>query len=439
MPVFTRQDHYGQYSKSMENAGRTPASFDDWWNNTQHNGYYDDDYLAEIEKYKNEPWYNNLLTNPWLAGNQASFTPNLGQSIMSALFNDDSAERKYYAELQSNRSQWLSEFVEKMRQQEYNSAPNQAQLTKEAGINPALAGNADSPASENDQPLFGHPSFGAPLGLPEIGSFFMNIYTLASGFAKDALGLQSMLSDIQSKDVSRTEQLVGFATKFIQNHTALGQTDLEDGSTEYTVIPPTEDMIRDFAGKYFRSNRVKNRFVKEVKSQLVSGSGRSAQYGSVATGQRAKGELAQVIGHNEAFGGNELDPMVIVEKNLSRMVRDIEEAQRKYTSDYFHEASGTLAGQAVNEENQGIVDENKARSYQRKMDSIINKTMETIISSLEKSVNLGGIEGLIAKGMLGLISAYRLQMLPNLPSVNLSGLIQNRNFNTYETTKNIMY
>lgn len=176
------------------------------------------------------------------------------------------------------------------------------------------------------------------------------------------------------------------------------------------------------------------KFIHEVKSSYGSGRFRQLTYDSAGAGQKAKSNLAQVVGRNEAYGGNELDPMIIVEKSLSKMERDIVEMQSKYTSEYFHEASGTQAGSAVNAQNKGIVEENDARSYQRKMDSIVNKTMEQIVSRLERSAKNGGLEGLIAEGMLGFISAYRLQMIPSLPSVNLQGLIQNRNFTTNNNT-----
>lgn len=71
------------------------------------------------------------------------------------------------------------------------------------------------------------------------------------------------------------------------------------------------------------------------------------------------------------------------------------------------------------------------------MDKVINKTMDKIVNDLSKQANEPGIGGLIAKGMLGFISAYRLQMIPSFPSVNLQGLIQNKNFNTTNTTNNM--
>lgn len=432
MAVKTKQSIYDQsYAKQRG------ISFEDWLSqegDSMKLPYTDDDYLAEIEQYKGKSWYDQLLTNPWLAGNQAIFSPNLGQNILS-LFGDDSAEDKYYAELRSNRSQWLSEFLEKMRQQDYNSPLQQAQREQLAGINPDLAGNIEpGAAAENDQPMLGHPSFGQPFDIGQLGSFFMNIYSLASGFAKDAISMQSMMNQLTSEDLDINNKIIGVTTDYIKGHIGKPKK-VDDGSGKFHYEFPdlSLDALDDYAMKMFRNRSTRNRFKKEVESSYSSSRSRFAQYGIMKNEEDALRALAGSVGENEALGG-QFEPMVDVYRELNSMVYDIQKYQNKYTSEYFHSASGSKAGEAVNSQNQGIIDENNARSYQRGMDKIINETMERIVSKLERASKNGGLEGLIAQGMLGFISAYRLQMIPSLPSVNLQGLVQNRNFTTNNNT-----
>lgn len=396
------------------------------------NVYSDSQYLAQIEQYKGSSFYDYLLQNPWMYSKQGPFEPNLGQKI-AGLFNDNSAETNYYNTILSNQQQWLSEALEKFRQQEYNSASSQVERERVAGLNPDLNGGVDAgSASENDQPLLGHPQFGFDGSLSSIGSFFMNIYSLASGFAKDAISMQSMMNDLTSEDLDINQKIVSATSDFIKGHVSQPS---KDSSGNYVFPDLSLDVLDDYASSMFRSRLGRKRFKKEVQSSYNSARSLYAKYGAISDLEIAKRGLASAIAGNESLGysynePSSFEPLIRVSRELTDLSYKIQKYQSKYTSDYFHSVSGSQAGEAVNSQNKGIVEENEARSYQRGMDKIINETMNKIVSELSSEARSDGLEGLIAKGMLGFISAYRLQMLPSLPSVNLSGLIQNRNFST---------
>lgn len=393
--------------------------------------YSDESYLAEIEQYKNKSWYSYLLSNPWMWKFQGRFEPNLIQQF-TGLFGDNSSEQNYINTIQSNRSQWLSEFLEKMRQEEYNSASAQVEREKIAGLNPDLNGNVDAgSAAENDQPILGSPQFGEDgNSLSSIASFFMNIYSLANGFAKDAVSMQSMMNNLTSEDLDINEKIVNATTNFIKGHIGSPKLVNSDNGSSYYEFPELSlDVLDDYSSKMFRSRSGRNRFKKEVISSYGSARSNYARFGVLKDEADAKRALARSIGENSVYG-DEFEPMVDVSRRLNKLSLDIQEYQSKYTSDFYHSANGSKAGEATNFSNQGVIDENEKLSYQRGMDKIINETMNKIVSDLSKDSKEPGLEGLIAKGMLGFISAYRLQMLPSLPSVNLSGLVQNRNFNT---------
>lgn len=392
--------------------------------------YNDDAYLSQIAEYSDKPFYQYLLTNPWLWSKQGRFSPNLFQQIAESL-GDFSARDNYDNTILSNQQQWLSEALEKFRQEQYNSPLEQVAREKMAGLNPDLNGNVDSGmASENDQPILGHPQFGSDGSLESIGSFFMNVYQLASGMAKDSFSMQSMMNQLTSEDLDINNKIISATTDFIKGSVGSPYKG-DDGNFIFPDL--SLDKLDSYAKSMFRSRSARNRFKKEVQSSYSSARSRFTQYGVLKDENDAKRALARSLGESSAMG-DEFEPMVKVSERLNKLAIDIQEYQSKYTSDYFHNANGSLASSASNESNRGIVEENQARSYQRGMDKIINETMNKIVSDLSKESRYGGLEGLIAKGMLGFISAYRLQMLPSLPAVNLSGLIQNRNFNTTNNT-----
>ena len=212
MGTFVKSD-IPNWSQEAEDKGQIEMS-----------GYYDDDYLKEIEQYKDKDWYSQLLNNPWLAGNQKQFSPNFWQSIAEA-FGDTSARDRYNAELTSNRSQWLSEFLERMRQQDYNesSIGKEIQLERAAGLNPDLTGvNGSLSASENDQPIGNNPQMSDSSFIPDAANIGMSLLG----------GVFSVFSNIQSLK----SQSIDNKLKSIQlgsNFSDIAKSVLTDSLTEY--------------------------------------------------------------------------------------------------------------------------------------------------------------------------------------------------------------
>lgn len=110
-------------------------------------------YYDLIEQYKDDPEaYAYLMANPFLTGNNAPFSPNLGQSFLS-LLGDNSAEDAYYAELKQKAMGYLSDWQKQMYEQKYESPVEQVNRLSAAGINSDLEPGSISPgeAGENDQ------------------------------------------------------------------------------------------------------------------------------------------------------------------------------------------------------------------------------------------------------------------------------------------------
>lgn len=397
--------------------------------------YSDYAYLHEIEQYKNKPYYDNLLTNPWLWSKQGSFEPSILDKVRQAL-GDYSTEQNYYNSIVSNREQWLAEFLENMRQQEYNSASSQVAQLKQAGLNPDLSGNVSAGgASENDQPLLANPQFGGDSSqiVSSLGSFFFNAFQLASGFAKDMVSLKSLHNQVVSQDIDIQNKLSSSVTDFLRSSIGDVVYNSDTKSFELPSIDPSR--IERYAKSTFKSRSLRKRFVKEAFNSYNSAKHRFSVYGAVSDMHEAKQRLSNLIGYEhgvfgEGYSSHDLDPLVKISSRLSKLSTEVEElqknyqkdyyssvnadskasaenAQNKYNKDYYSSASGSTAGEAFNESN-------KSNSYQSQINKVINETMSKILSDLRKSSEGDTADAYLSKALLLLVASQQLNMIPKL-------------------------
>lgn len=147
-------------------------------------------YLASIEQYKGQSWYDRLLENPWLGSKQLAFKPNFWQQIGESV-GDVSARQSYYQDIASKRNQWLSDTLAQYHQQDYDSANSQVERERAAGLNPDLNGNITAgSAAENDQPL-------QPSGMPQ-DSVFPDVLNVGVSMVSTAVNLASAFQGIAS-------------------------------------------------------------------------------------------------------------------------------------------------------------------------------------------------------------------------------------------------
>lgn len=173
--------------------------------------YSDEEYLKQIEQYKGNSWYNRLLENPWMRSKQAEFSPSFWQDLGETLFQDYSARDSYWAGLQSNQNQWLSDMLQQLHQQDYDSPAEQVSREKQAGLNPDLAPGSISPgsAAENDQPI-------SPVAFPQgsdSGDVVQTIGSTAMSFCSNLIG---MAQSFQSLKLGNLE----LAGKEIENNSS---------------------------------------------------------------------------------------------------------------------------------------------------------------------------------------------------------------------------
>lgn len=319
---FTNEPATGRHVAADSGRNRNkrrpdpPGSFKVWT---------DDDYMAQIEQYKNEPYYDKLLENPWLFSRNAEFSPNPLQQFVES-FGNTSARDAYYADLQNKQQQWLADTLAQYHQQEYESAPNQALLTKQAGINPALAGLANSPAAENDQPISDSPAIGgAETGIIDIANFGINLVTSIMSFAEGIQSFQanSLANDRSLLDLHNTA--FDLVAKELENTISVPDDFNFDDSDKLS------ELVLDAAGKIDwspypkRVRRMMQAYTSSLRRNPVTG-----QEPAKLTALRE--ELANRI-ISARVGRAEKQSHTWYDSDISKMAQKIGEITSKYTDE----------------------------------------------------------------------------------------------------------
>lgn len=318
----------------------------------------DDAYLSQIEQYQNESWYNRLLENPWLFSKQAQFSPNFFQTLAEQ-FNDFSSRDRYYADLQANQQQWLSDMLSQMHGQDYDSAAEQTARLRAAGLNPDLNGNVTAGAAgQNDQPITPAPSMGD-------SSTVQDLSTTALGFLSGILNLGSQFENIKGlinsnvhQEISNNDSAMDFITKLIAGQSTFTIDDINSLSDDdfgnevlqaaskidYSPYSyPTRKLIKSLFGKVnSKINGKSNLLVSTLRSRLRK---------EYAENQR---DAVQASSHplfDEDFDKFLRDYSKIIgdaEFELQKASLEASTSKSNYDSSYFHNADPVQRAKAEN-------------------------------------------------------------------------------------------
>lgn len=250
-----------------------------------------DDYVAMLEQYKDTPYYDYLVNNnPWDWSRQVEFSPNLLQSIGEEL-GDYSARNQYYQGIQQQQNQWVSDYVEAMRQQEYNEPVNQVKREAAAGINPNLSPSLINPgsAAENDQPsqLVGQSQDSAVASLASAG---MSVLSTAVGFIHQFQSIKSTSLDNELRSLSFNKGLQDTAMDLIKGGTS--EFLANEAAFDASDWPQSLSLVESI-NKYFDRRIDKLPYSGKVKKRLhhiINDSIFSTRYnndGSAVTGYTA--------------------------------------------------------------------------------------------------------------------------------------------------------
>lgn len=317
MATFTKRDYYNKLIGNNPNPNPTFRGMD-YDEFVRRNGltdqyfshtYFDDDYLSEIARFKDKPYYNNLLNNPWLAGNQAEFSPNMWQ-IIGENMNDFSARDSYNAQLQQQRSQWLSEKLAQYEQQDYDSAQSQVERERIAGLNPDLNGNiTPGNSAENDQPS-GLVEQSSESAVSDIFSLGNTILSTAMQFYSSFQSIRGASIDNRIKSLSLTDNLKSATW-----------TAIREGFSEFVDASPGQDSSPFDSKGYIRSefaDSIRNR----IKRLPYSNSNKRSMY-------RMVDDL--IYSHHS---DNVYSPSVEFEKLRNDVLSSLSKSRNEFTKSY---------------------------------------------------------------------------------------------------------
>lgn len=389
-------------------------------------------YADSISQYKNEPWYDYLLNNnPYNTWKNETFAPNLWQQILES-FGDDSARAKYDGDLKMRSNEWIANFVEQMRQQDWNNPSNQAMLERGAGLNPDLTGiSGVGSASENDQPNFGElPSMSHDEALHSIQGFAgmcMQAYSFASGIAKDVLSMKQVSASIAKTEADTSSSLLPLIEDFYKSRVGLPKLNKDTNSFEFPDL--ALDVLDSYANEHFQSRSLRKKFVSGVKNGYASAKHAFISNGVITDAEKARKAMSDALGINIGYGmdyyaNEDSNPMIIVSSELGKAMKKVQKIRldeeyntSKFHSDYYAGLDSSSASNAFNDSNKQVSESYEASKGSRKIDKILNDTLSTIMNRLSNSASEGGIAGALSQGFLLYFSAMRANMLPQLPSI----------------------
>lgn len=320
----------------------------------------DDDYMNQIQQYKNESWYNRLLENPFLYSKQPEFSPNFFQRLLEG-YEDFTARDRYYADLLSRQQDWLSNMLSQMHEQDYNSASQQASRMKQAGINPDLNGGVSAgEASENDQAPLPSPSMGA-----DSSQAVNDLSTSALGFLSGIMNLGSSFQNIRGlinnnihQELSNNNDAMDLITKLIAGQSTFTLDDINSLSDDdfgnevlqasskidYSPYsPPTRRLIKSMFGRVnSKINGHSNLLVSTLRSKLRK---------EYAENQRDAVKASSHPLFDEDFDKFLRDYSQIIgdaEFELQKSTLEASKHKADYDSSYFHNADPVQRAKAEN-------------------------------------------------------------------------------------------
>lgn len=216
-----------------------------------------------------EDLYNSIVNSYGVAPPKTFWGMLTGQNATNA-----------YQHEMSKRDE-LSALAEKMYNEEYSSYENQAQMMREAGLNPDLLGVSGGASSEMS-PDGVNPNIRSENGLGVIGSL-ASLCMTAVGAASSAVGLVGAGLSLDSQRLSNLNSMDNFALSYILD--LVDPKSVIDGSLADDVRSDVISSSGGFAKSVYGMNRrMQRQFTASVSRQLDSPKFLEQYYGFMSRG-----------------------------------------------------------------------------------------------------------------------------------------------------------
>lgn len=259
-----------------------------------------DQYLEKIKPYKQSPYYQRLLNNPY-ASYQTYQPGSIGEDISFAL-GIRGGEQSFYNSRMTSADEEYGKILTEMQANNYNSPAMQSSRDRAAGINDSLTGqtNGGEPFAaqgpDENNPLTG--SQVTPESLGDIAG----IATLPMNFVKGVVSIIGAFQDVNLKDINIGQQEVALDKEVRGNEidtvtSAMPVVDPTTGSFEDAVGTALENAV---SGPKYRS-RAARRAQKHARGTVFYDEGGSP---TVAVRQAYNERMKGLSGDSKAIAEN---------------------------------------------------------------------------------------------------------------------------------------
>lgn len=384
---------------SLSSKLQTPTSNKKQKNDDYLNSLWNDDmYLAELERYRNNPWFDEsrYMNNPYLASRIGRYTPD----FLTGLFNYEAGAAEYYDSYKTRAFEELAKIDTMAREEYYNSASQQVARERAAGLNPDLNGNiTPGEASQDDNltPSDIRNGTGANMAIQTsnaITGVGEAIIRTAFSVVTGLQGIKGVGLDNAVKSLDLNEHFRGSARSFIQ-----------DGISEFlegNVVNPEQMSKPEFVNStvsYFLDRLKKSPFSKREKrhlipllEQMIKSTGESGQavftndferllsssFGSLADSRADATEAFGRVGsNNETISATKLMADKIY-KPINEINNQVTQLIAKYNKGFYSVADGKVKAES---ENAGYSMQKDLLDVKKRMNAFFEEIDKAIDSS----------------------------------------------------------
>lgn len=327
---------------------------------------------------------------------------------------------KAEAQRLANYDAWESQHSEQQRQEMYNSAQEQVERERVAGINPDLSG--DVSAGESAEGLMDNYPFKSVYDVfndsqKQVSDVVTTALSFGMGALKSVFDIKELKTAIDSRELDASEKLLGLSEDAIKKFSLIGNSFSDSITDDYggDINSWVQDNFAPFM--YGLPKRYRKRFRDSVSRMLLSDYGKKLR--SDLTSDTAD-SVVNALGKQDVVKDVGFD----VENGLLTPMTDVTTRISKAQMDAYEKYNSKIV------ELQSKVDENKlttedAEIEAQKYVASIRQNMLDALKDIfdyahEKYKDGNTIQKIFGGGFLSAMAAYTQGMLPNI-SFSTSG------------------
>lgn len=321
---------------------------------------------------------------------------------------------KAEAQRLSNYDAWESQHSEQQRQEMYNSASEQVEREREAGINPDLAG--DVSAGESAEGLMDNFPFKSAYDtLNESQQQFSDVMMSALQFGMGALQsvyqIKELKTAIDARELDASEKLLGLSEDSLRKFMST------NGIYDNSIMTIFDGNVNKWAEHNFgpllvgMPKRYKKRFLGAVTRMITSDYGKQLRAGLTTDTADA---IVSALGRQSVVNDTQFD----VESGLLTPMSDVMERVSQVQMDAYSKYNSDIVDLQTKVDEKRLSVEDAELEAQKHVSSIRGNMLDALKDIFEyahdKYKDGNTIQKIFGGGFLSAMAAYTQGMLPNI-------------------------